>query len=187
MDIHNFPLAKEQAKCYIAGMKTIILGLGNTILTDDGVGIYVSRILKERTSAKGGSASGGKDEERGTVEIQEASVGGFNFIDVLAGYDRAVIIDAIHTKDGQPGEFYELDPNCLKPSVRISSLHGIDLATACDMAKKMKVDFPKEIKIFVMEVEDEFTFGEKCTPIVNGSMSKMADAIYSSLQNDEWI
>jgi len=158
-------------------MKTIILGLGNTILTDDGVGIYVSRLLKPRIT----------DDGRRTTDIQEASVGGFNFIDVLAGYDRAIIIDAIHTKDGTPGEFYEIDPNCLKPSVRISSLHGIDLATACDMARKMGVDFPDEIKIYVMEVEDEFTFGEECTPIVKGSMAKMAQSIYESLTKEEWI
>lgn len=174
-------------------MKTIILGLGNTILTDDGVGIYVSRLLKrrmkgeERGTVENNEGEKTRDEERWKVDVKEASVGGFNFIDVLAGYDRAVIIDAVHTKDGKPGDFYELDPNCLKPSVRISSLHGIDLATACDMARKMGVDFPDEIKIYVMEVEDEFTFGEECTPIVKGSMAKMADAIYCSLKNDNWI
>jgi len=158
-------------------MKTLILGLGNTILTDDGVGIYVSRHLNKLIATS--------NEQQAT--IQEASIGGFNFIDVLADYDRAVIIDAIHTKDGKPGEFYELDPNCLKPSVRLSSLHGIDFATACDMAKKLEVDFPKEIKIYVMEVEDEFTFGEKCTPSVDTAIKPMAEAIKEDLRKEGWI
>ncbi len=157
-------------------MKTMILGLGNTILSDDGVGIYVVREIERIMNTK-----------CPTLTIKEASLGGFNFIDLLTGFDRAVIIDAIHTKSGKPGEFYELDPAALKPSVRLSSLHGIDFATACEMAKQMSVPFPKEIKIFVMEVEDEFTFGEKCTPKVAAAIFKMATSIIDELKSGNWI
>lgn len=159
-------------------MKTIILGLGNTILTDDGAGIYVSRRIKELLHTM-------HDEK--CIKVEEASVGGFNFIDVLTGYNRAVIIDAIHTKDGKPGEYYELNPDCLRPSARISSLHGIDFATVREMAEKMDVDFPKEIKIYVLEAEDEFTFSEKCTEIVEKSIEPMAKEIIESLKKSEWI
>ncbi len=148
-------------------MKTVILGLGNTILTDDGVGIYVVREIKKSFPL---------DTLRFT--IKESSLGGFNFIDLLSGYDRAVIIDAIHTKGGKPGDFYELDVKALKPSMRLSSLHGIDFATACEMARQMGAAFPSEIRIFVMEVKDEFTFGEKCTAEVEAAIPKMAEAIF---------
>lgn len=158
-------------------MKTIILGLGNTILTDDGAGIYVARLLEKRLAA-------GKQQP---VTVCEASIGGFSFIDILTGYDKAVIIDAIHSKNGSPGEFYELDMKCLRPSARISSLHGIDLATACEIARKMEIPFPDEIKIFVMEVRDEFTFGERCTPPVETTIPVMAEEIYKQLQNEKWI
>jgi len=155
-------------------MKTLILGLGNTILTDDGVGIYVVRRIRELLQAA---------DHESQVTIQEASVGGFNFIDLLTGYDHAIIIDAIHTKNGNPGEFYELDMRALKPSVRISSLHGIDLATACQMAKGMDIPFPEDIRIFVMEVEDEFTFGEACTPKVAANIDGLALAVTECLSS----
>lgn len=158
--------------------KTVILGLGNTILTDDGVGIYVVRIIDERLRAKDLAAD---------VSVKEASLGGFNFIDLLTGFDRAVIIDAIHTKDGKPGEFYELDPAALKPSARLSSLHQIDFATACELARNMSVAFPGEFAIFVMEVEDEFSFGERCTPKVEAAISKMAKSIIEILIERGWI
>ena len=160
-------------------MKTLILGLGNTILTDDGVGIYVARRIRELLQVPIPGLQVTSHESQ--VSIQEASVGGFNFIDLLTGYEHALIIDAIHTKDGTPGEFYELDLRALKPSVRISSLHGIDLATACQMAKGMGISFPKDLRIFVMEVEDEFTFGETCTPKVAANIDKMAKSIISHL------
>ena len=156
--------------------KVIILGLGNTILTDDGVGIYVVREIQKLIT-----------NHQSLITIKEASLGGFNFIDLLAGFDRAVIVDAIHTKDGRPGEFYELDITALKPSARLSSLHQIDFATACELAKNMGIDFPGEIAIFVMEVEDEFSFGEKPTSNVEGAISKMANSIIDNLKNRNWI
>jgi len=157
---------------------TVILGLGNPILTDDGVGIYVARKLDDILRAT-------NHESR--VTIKEASLGGFNFIDLLAGYDRAAIIDAIHTKNGKPGEFYELDTNALKPSYRISSLHQIDLPTACILAEKMKIHFPKEIAIFVMEVKDEFSFGEKPTQEIKEAIPRMAKFIFENLSRRGWI
>ncbi len=160
-------------------MKLVILGLGNTILSDDGAGIYVVRKINERFSLD--------TSHQPLVTIKEASLGGFNFIDLLTGFDRAVIIDAVHTKSGKPGEYYELDPAALKPSARLSSLHGIDFATAVQMAHDMGVPFPKEIKIFVMEVEDEFTFGEKCTPKVEAAIKPMAEFVWKTLYNNGWI
>lgn len=159
-------------------LRTIILGLGNTILTDDGAGIYVVRKIEKRLR---------RTKDDGRVTIKEASLGGFNFIDLLTGYDRAVIIDAIHTKSGRPGEFYELDPAALKPSARLSSLHQIDFATACELAKNMGVAFPKEIAIFVMEVKDEFSFGEKATPRVEAAIPVMSESIVEALKVRGWI
>jgi hydrogenase maturation protease len=161
---------------------TLILGLGNTILTDDGVGIYVARELDKLLRTVSPSTTCDL-----LPAIKEASLGGFNFIDLLAGYERAVIIDAIHTKNGKPGEFYELDPSALKPSARLSSLHQIDFATACDLAGRMGVDFPKEIAIFVMEVKDEFSFGEHLTPEVEAAIPEMTRAIIEALIEKNWL
>ncbi len=73
-------------------MKTIILGMGNTIMSDDGVGIRVSRILKDMFS------------EYPDIEVRETPLAGLNIILLLEGYDRAYIIDAIKTRDGTPGK-----------------------------------------------------------------------------------
>ena len=62
-----------------------MLRLGNPILTDDGVGIRVVHTLKPKV-----------DDPR--VTLQESSLGGLNLPDVLASYDRAIIVDAIQTR-----------------------------------------------------------------------------------------
>jgi hydrogenase maturation protease len=105
----------------------------------------------------------------------------------LTGFDRAVIIDAIHTRSGRPGEFYELDPMALRPSARLSSLHGIDFASAVQLAHGMGIPFPKEIKIFVIEAEDEFTFGERCTLKVEAAIKPMAEFVCKTLSEKKWV
>jgi hydrogenase maturation protease len=65
-------------------LKTLVLGMGNTILCDDGIGIYVARVLAERF-------------QRDDVTFAEASVGGMRLLDVIAGYGRIIMVDAIKT------------------------------------------------------------------------------------------
>lgn len=76
--------------------KTLVLGLGNPILSDDGVGLRVAAGLEGRLGEG--------------VTVIEASLAGLDLLELLSGYDRAIIIDAIQTEGGQPGRIYRLDP-----------------------------------------------------------------------------
>ena len=71
-------------------MKTLVLGLGNPILSDDGVGLRVARELENRL-----------DQQE--VTVVETSMAGLDLLDLLAGYDRAIIVDAIQTVGGKVG------------------------------------------------------------------------------------
>jgi hydrogenase maturation protease len=62
-----------------AAERIVVVGLGNPVLTDDAVGLQVAEVLAERLA---GTA----------VDVIQASWGGMRFIDLLAGYDRAVIV-----------------------------------------------------------------------------------------------
>ena len=98
------------------GPDTLVLGLGNTIITDDGVGIYIARLIRERLSSSG-------------VLVQEASVGGFELIDLLRGFRRAIIIDAIYTGQNEPGALVRLKPENLQSGSALSR-HQISLPEA---------------------------------------------------------
>ena len=69
----------------------LILGLGNTLLADDGIGPAVARRLHARLPA-------------GTADLLEASAGGLEALELMAGYDRVVLIDAIRDPAGTTGE-----------------------------------------------------------------------------------
>lgn len=143
-------------------MRTLILGVGNSILTDDGVGIKIAQRLKERNPE---------------LEVIETSEAGLAFLDLMVGYDKLIIIDSIITKKGKPGELYKLGMEALKPAAELSSSHGIDIATAYEIGQKLGYKMPEHISIYAVEIEDNTTFGEECTGGVEGSMPFITEQI----------
>jgi len=129
-------------------MNTLILGIGNPILTDDGVGIKIAQRLKEESA------------ELNVIETSEA---GITLLDLIAGYDKLIIIDSIKTEKGKPGDLYKLEPGDLKPSKDFSSSHGIGIATAFELGKKLGYKMPEHISIYAVGIKDNSTFGEDCT------------------------
>ena len=143
-------------------MNTLILGVGNSILTDDGVGIKIARKLKERNPE---------------LEVIETSEAGIALLDFIVGYDKLIIIDSIKTEKGKPGELYRLGMEALKPAANLSSSHGIDIATAYEIGQGLGYRMPKHISIYAVEIEDNTTFGEECTGEVEGRIPFIAEQI----------
>ena len=136
-------------------MKTLILGVGNPILTDDGVGIRIAQKLKE---------------EKPELEVIETSESGIALLDLIAGYDKLIIIDSIKTKKGKPGDLYKLELEDLRPAKDLSSSHGIGIATAFELGKELGYEMPKHISIYAIGIKDNSTFGEDCTQEVEAKI-----------------
>jgi hydrogenase maturation protease len=151
-----------------SNLKTLILGLGNPILSDDGVGCRVAMALKDMLQEPG-------------VDVLEAGLAGLDFLDILAGYDRAIIIDAIQTGAGVPGQIYRLEPEIFADTRHTGTPHDVNLATALELGKKLGLPLPQQITIFAIEVKDVTSFGEKCTPEVAQAIPTCANMILQEL------
>ncbi len=141
-------------------MKTLVLGLGNPILSDDGVGIYVVRaVALQATTAD--------------VDFQEANVGGLRLLEAITGYDRLILVDAIQTPDGTPGQIYTLSPHDLRTSLHAGSTHDLSFRGALAWGRAMGLALPADdaITIIAIEVADVLTFGETLTPMVAAAVS----------------
>lgn len=130
---------------------TLILGIGNPILTDDGVGIKIARKLKEGNLQ---------------AEVAETSESGIALLDLIPGYDKLIIIDSIKTDEGKPGDVYKIELEDLSPTMDFTSLHGISIATALELGRMMGYKMPKCVSLYAVEVKDNVTFSEDCTPEV---------------------
>ncbi len=148
-------------------MKTLILGLGNPILSDDGVGIHVARAL-ENLDLPG-------------VTVMEGSIAGLDFLDVLVGYERVIIADAIQTRGGKAGQIYRLKLEAFTVTRHAANPHDVNLATALELGKQLGLALPDDIIIFGIEVEDVITFSEDCAPAVKAAIPLCVDMIVSEL------
>ncbi len=155
-------------------MKTLVLGLGNPILTDDGVGIHVVRAMAAQC-------------QRDDVTFAEASVGGLRLLDVIAGYERVVLVDAIQTRDGRAGDIHRLHPNDLRASLHSGSTHDLSLTGALALGRGLGLTLPGDeaITILAIEVEDVLTFGEACTPAVAAAIPRAVEVVLAELETGE--
>ncbi|MFC1899893.1 hydrogenase maturation protease [Chloroflexota bacterium] len=147
-------------------MKTLILGIGNPILCDDAVGIEIARKIKE---------------EKEELEIIETSEAGIALLDFVVDYEKLIIIDSIKIENGKPGELYKITLDDLKPAQDFSSSHGIGIATAFALGKKMKYNMPRETSIYAVHVEDNTNFSEECTD----NIKRRIPSIVQQIINEE--
>jgi len=152
--------------------RTLVFGLGNPILTDDGVGIHVVRAAAAQYAPADG------------VTFAEASVGGLRLLDVLAGYERVILVDAIQTHGGQPGSIYQLTLGDLQASLHSGSTHDMSLHTALDLGRRLGMKLPGDgdIVIFAVEVEDVLTFSNSCTQAVSRAIPRAMQAVRAQLE-----
>jgi hydrogenase maturation protease len=151
-------------------VKTLVLGLGNTILRDDGVGIYVARSLAECL--------------RGAADVREAEVAGLDLIEILKGYDRAFIVDAIQLDGEEPGSVFRMTPGDIRITPRLASFHDIDLVTALELGRRLEFRMPREVVIFGVQAEDALTLGEGCTERVSGVIPALVREIAGEISGE---
>jgi len=160
-------------------MKTLILALGNPILSDDGVAHVVADRLANclQPGHKHIKARLGTQE----IDIIKSSGATMDIIPKLSGYQRLAVIDAIQLGSAPPGTVHRFTLDDLANTIRISSPHDINFATALQMAKEWGYNIPTDIRLYAIEVKELLRFSEACTPEVAESLDRIAEQILSDL------
>ncbi|HEY2400696.1 MAG TPA: hydrogenase maturation protease [Steroidobacteraceae bacterium] len=144
-------------------MNTLILGMGNLLLCDEGVGVHVARALAQR-------------ELPPNVAVVEA---GTAFLDVLPDIekaDRILLIDAMEG-GGAPGSVYRVPfDQCLHPEM-LASLHGFDLSRVLFMAGSNRTP---EVTVFGVEPA-RIEWGTELSPVIQGVLPAVEDAILNEV------
>ncbi len=151
--------------------RTIIVGLGNTLMTDDAVGILVARELHARLANP-------------AVELREAAVAGIELMELLVGYDRAIVIDAVQTEDGKIGDWYRLDEPLEHNGPLPQSTHRFGVFEGLELGKRLGLDMPEEIRIYAIEVADPFTFAEGLSPALEAALGGIVENLSKDLEKN---
>jgi hydrogenase maturation protease len=152
-------------------MKTLVIGLGNPILTDDGVGIYAARMVRKALPT---------DTE---VDVIEVSVGGLTLMEAMVGYERVILIDALWMPGEQVGEVMCFNAGDLPDTLNTASAHDVDLPTALQVGKRLGAPLPnrEDIHIVAVQIQDVLTFGESPTPPVVAAIPEAATQVLALL------
>ena len=135
-------------------MRTVVVGVGNPILGDDGVGIHVARELKGKVD----------------VDVREAYTGGLNLLDLIIGYDRAVLVDAVYLDGMRAGEVKALSLDDLE-SAHSSNPHDATLMEAIEVSKRMgEGRIPRDIVLVGIRIDPVNDFSETLSPAVKASI-----------------
>ena len=150
--------------------KTLLLGLGNTILGDDGIGIRIVREIRKKWAG------------RPEVELVEASLAGMVLLDVIAGFDTVIVVDAIMTDDANPAGFvYELTLDDLGELVLPYASHALDLKTTMELGRRLGYKMPETVHIYAVKIEENTVFTEDLTPPVEGALSVVVQRVIGKL------
>lgn len=145
-------------------MMIIIVGIGNPILGDDGVGIHVLRELK------------GRDIDGGIV-LEEAFTGGMNLVDIIVGYDRAILIDAVEKHEDAPGTVYLMDAREME-SAHSTNPHDTSFPEALELSMKMgQKKLPSEIHLVGINIRAQYDFKDELSDEVSRAVPEALEKV----------
>lgn len=152
-------------------MKTIVIGLGNPILGDDGVGWkVVEEVKKQLTPAL-------------PVDIECLSLGGLGLMEHLIGYQRAILVDAFASED-QSASILILKLSDLPnySAFHTTGTHDTSLQNALELGKSMGAQLPADINIVGIVTKRIHDFSEELSPLVADAVPFAAHIVIDLLE-----
>lgn len=151
-------------------MRTVVVGLGNPILSDDGVGIRVAGAVGKLLAGWPG------------VEVTEAYAGGLRLMEAIAGYDRAVIVDAMTGGGVPPGTVLTL--TAAGGTRNLFCAHDGDLETSLRLGRELGLPLPAEVEVVGIEAQDVVNFSEELSDAVAAALpAAVARVLAVALKN----
>ena len=161
-------------------MKTLVLGLGNPLLGDDGVGWRVAEEVAKIVNDAPASSLGG-----GPTEVDFHAGGGLSLMERLVGYDRVIIIDAMNLGQSPPGSVtcFGLEDLGDPFAGHLASTHETNLKTALELGRSLDVPLPSDLYIIAIESPHVYDITETLTPLVTEAVPLAVQKVLERLKD----
>jgi hydrogenase maturation protease len=144
----------------------LILGIGNRILSDDGIGIKLIEDLQD-------------EFKHPLVRFETACTGGLEIVEMMQNYKDVLILDAIKTPGGRPGKIYYFTVDDFKETLHISNFHDISFLIALEFMKRSGLSVPENIRILAVEILEDSYFSED----FSGEIQKQYNTIRNKVRS----
>ena len=145
--------------------RILILGLGNPILSDDGIGLILTESLK------------GKIPGADTASI---TLAGLELLDILVGYDYVFLIDAATGTGGEPGRLKEISDG--KGALHLFTSHGVNFFDILKLGSDMSLKLPEPAAVFGIEIGNATDFGITLSPALQSALPSLELEITERIQ-----
>ncbi|MFT3892902.1 MAG: hydrogenase maturation protease [Anaerolineales bacterium] len=155
-------------------MKTVLVGLGNPILGDDGVGWRVVEEVQKQLAPDAG------------IAVDYLSLGGISLMEHLIGYQRVILVDAFISEENIGSVFiYKLDEIPNYSAFHVSSAHDMTLQSALELGKWMGAVLPDEVIVVGIAVQRIIDFGEEFSQPVVEAIPRASEVVLGLLKQLE--
>jgi len=147
-------------------MKTLILGMGNPILSDDGVGLALAAMLRNKIPG---------------ADVAASAMIGLALFDLIVGYDAVFIIDAMTTKDGRKGELKKIGADDRCGTLHLFTSHGLNIFELMELGVQCGFEMPRLAAVYGVEIGSEVAFDESLSPELNEKLPAITEEIIDNM------
>jgi hydrogenase maturation protease len=170
-------------------MKTLIIGLGNPILGDDGVGWAVAEQVRTALSHRTPSALDSLESGEVDIEVDNASLGGLSLMERLTGAERVILIDSIFTGLKTVGTVSQFTLSDLpdRSAGHSASAHDTSLRNALNVGRSMNIDLPEDGNVFIVAIEaaNVYDFSQELSPAVARAVPQAIKTVLDLLDSQK--
>lgn len=141
-----------------------MLGLGIEILTDDGIGSVLSKIMSNKFN-------------NSDMIFKTNHVGGLELLEIIDGFKTVVFIDAVNSKNGIPGIVHYYSLNNFRETSHLSNIHDASFLSSLKFGKQIGMDLPEDIYIIAIEIDIDNVFSMEFSDKIRKSFTEIIESI----------
>ncbi|MDB2343035.1 hydrogenase maturation protease [Flavobacteriaceae bacterium] len=152
-------------------MKTAIMGFGNPVRSDDGIGMYVIEKLQKTI---------GQNDD---ISIFDMGTAAFEVLFGLKGHSKILMVDAVINTNEPVGTLFKVPAEEVLRTPQddpMVFLHGMKWDQALSYAKKILGDeYPEDIQVYLIAVENT-----KLETEISDAVKKAGDKVVQHILED---
>jgi hydrogenase maturation protease len=155
-------------------MKTLIIGLGNPILGNDGAGWAVAEMVEEKLAVL-----------LPDVRVDRLALAGISLMEQMIGFERVILIDSLNTGKYSQGQVVSFTLDCLEDLTygHSASAHDLSLKKALALGRNMAINLPddRDVSVVAIEARRVYDFGIGLSPEIESAVPLAAYMVYQTL------
>jgi len=150
-------------------VKTLVLGLGNSIMGDDGVGLRIVQEVRRRL------------RDCTTVDVEECYAAGPTLLDFIVGYDALVFVDSL-VCDAPRGTVLQPKREQLPDQPATIDAHGMGLLGVLNLGESMGLHVPRKLSIVAVAVEPNMEASEELSAEVEAAIPEAVERVLEEVR-----